>query len=118
MSCKTLILSFVVFEQLLDVLKLAVFVKYNSLISYENNERTNFSLWKLDRKFFLIQSLDAMRKYIHCGTCTPILVGFGQLLDVLKSAIFEKRNYSYLQLLTNGILNFFPGKLELNDFHF
>ena len=42
MSCKTPILSFVVFEQLLDVLKLAVFVKYNSLISYENNERTNF----------------------------------------------------------------------------
>ena len=66
--------------------------KVNSFISYENNERTKFFLRKLDRKFFLIQNLDAMRKYIHCGTCTPILLGFGQLLDVLKKAIFEKYN--------------------------
>ena len=72
--------------------------KVNSLISYENNERTKFFLRKLDRKFFLIQNLDAMKKYIHCGTCTPILLGFGQLLDVLKKAKFEKYNsliYNY-----------------------
>ena len=42
MSCRTLILSLVGFEQLLDVSKLAIFEKnVNSLISYEKNERTN-----------------------------------------------------------------------------
>ena len=77
-------MSFVSFGQLPDILKKMLYMKkVNSLISYEN-ERMNFFLGKLDRKFFLIQNLDAMRKYIHCGTCTPILVAFEQLLAFSK----------------------------------
>ena len=36
-------MSFVWFEQLPNILKIAIYKKVNSLISYDNNERTNFS---------------------------------------------------------------------------
>ena len=36
-------MSFVWFEQLPNILKIAIYKKVNSLISYKNNERTNFS---------------------------------------------------------------------------
>ena len=36
-------MSFVWFAQLSNILKIAIYKKVNSLISYENNERTNFS---------------------------------------------------------------------------
>ena len=39
----------------------AMYEKINSLISYENNKRRTFFLRKLDRKFFLIKNLHAMR---------------------------------------------------------
>ena len=58
--------------------------KVNSLISYENNQRTKFFLRNLYRKFFLIWNLNAMRNYTHSGFCTSILVAFEQLLDILK----------------------------------
>ena len=77
-------MSFVSFGQLPNILKKKLCMKkVNSLISNENERRT-FFLRKLDRKLILTQNLDAMRKYIHCWTCTPILVAFEQPLDVFK----------------------------------
>ena len=36
-------------------------------------------------------------------TRTPILVGFEQLVDAAQKAIFEKKDWAYLLLLTKDI---------------
>ena len=82
-------MSFALFEQLPNILKKLYMKKLGSLISYENNERTNFSSTqaRLEVFWFII--------YMPWGTLTMSFVWFEQLPNILKKAIYEKIKFDY-----------------------
>ena len=79
-------MSFVCKEQLPNILKKLYMKKVNSLISYENNERTNFSSTQTRSKIFFW-----FRIYMPWGTLTMSFVWFEQLSNILKKSYTWKK---------------------------
>ena len=87
--------------------------KANSLISYKNNERTNFfSTPARSKKFFWF------RIYMPWETQTMSFVWFEQLLDALIWLCWKKSLFRFFLIISNEIFNLFPGKLQLKKFYF
>ena len=80
------------FEQLLDVLEWAISEKNFISVYFVYFDYKPTKFWFFVGKLQLL--VLTFQIYIHRGTRAPILVGFEQLLDVLKWAISEKKVYS------------------------
>ena len=92
-------MSFAWFEQLPNILKKLYMKKLGSLISYENNERTNFSSTQARLEVFW---------FIICmpwGTLTLSFVWFEQLPNILKKLYMKKGN-SLISYENNERTNF------------